>query len=227
MASRITNRVAVTDDHEDETPQEPVRKSRVTGGAVSKGWGAPKQERQEVVRAPYLDVKAGKLIVKILDDEPTVNFKNHYVASAKSYYTCSADPENGVRCPLCAAGHKNTQQFRMNVIDMDDPETVRTWTFGWTVAGILQGLAENKPLNDPNVYFHVWRTKPQGGGAYTYTILPMKARDLEEDHGIEPLHESVLEDFELYGPETVWIDNEKRLQDAAARLTDKDLGNNK
>lgn len=225
MASRISNRVAVNNDvepDEDETPQTtaPARTSRVTGGNVAKGWGAPKRE---VVRAPYLDVKNGKLIIKFLDEEPFVNFQQHYVASIKHYFTCALSVAGNTSCPLCSAGHKTTQQFRMNVIDMDEPDTVKTWTFGWTVASILQGLSEDKALNDPNRYFHVWRTKPQNGGAFTYTVNPMKARDLTEDHGIEPLHESVLDDFELFGPETLWIDDMKRLQEAANGLLDSDF----
>lgn len=220
------------DKPEDSAPATPVKRStRVSGNPVSSGWGAPTEERRETVKAPFLDLKNGKLVIKIHDNEPTVNFWQHYVNSQNKYLTCSSERE-GSRilspCPLCDAGHYAGQQFRMNVTDMDAPKEVKTWTFGRMVAGILQGLSEDKALNDSNRYFNVWRTKPSNGGTWTYTILPLKARDLQEDFGLEPLNEDELDTLAdgLYGEETVWINTERQLQESADRLTDKDLKKN-
>lgn len=248
MASRI-RKVAVPSEDYDETnptellededtePTPPQRSKRVNSTGISSGWGAPKQERRETVQAPFLDIKSGKKFIKILESQPSVNFFQHYVKSAGRYLSCSQVKEYDEssrrmvivqHCPLCDAGHKNIQQFKMNVVDMKEPNEVKTWTFGWLVAGILQELHDTNPLDSSKWYFHVWRSKPANGGAWTYTVLPVKARDLEEDHQLEPLTEDQLEDMssKLYGEETVWINSEKQLQDAANALTDTDFKNN-
>jgi hypothetical protein len=249
MAQRI-RKVAVQDDIDETSPMglavderdeidegpykssEQKRSYRSTPTAGS-GWGAPK--RRETVKAPYLDVKTGKLLIKILDSEPSVNFWQHYINSKSQYLSCNSvraddNPREILDAdPLCEAGHKATQNFKLNVVDMTKRGEVKTWTFGWTVATILQGLSESVPLDSPSRYFEVWRKKPEGGGTYQYTILPHKARDLEEDfNGTKPLSVEELDILNEthYGSETVWINSNKQLEEAAEGLTDKDLGRN-
>jgi hypothetical protein len=234
MATR-SRRIAVPADDYDEpemddtTEELPVKRS--SASSIGSGWGAPQQERRDTVTAPYLDIKKGKLLIKILEDEPSANFRQHFVQSTKSYHSCNEVVEDGrvtVRCPLCDAGHANTQNFRMNVVDMSEPTEVKVWTFGWLVAGILQGLSSDIPLSDPNRYFEVWRSKPRNGGAWAYTILPIKGRDLVADKETEPLTEGEL-DFlstNLYGEETVWITADKKLREAADKLMEIDFKKN-
>ena len=217
-------------EYQEETPAP--RASKRSTGPVGSGWGAPKAERREVKKAPYLDIKkAGKFLLKIHDAEPPVRFRQHYVNSTGKYFTCSEERDGReivTRCPLCDAGHYASQQYRMNVTDLKDPNEVKTWTFGQMVANILIGLSDTVALNDPNRYFQMWRTKPTNGGTWTYTILPLKARDLEEDYGVVPFDEDALAELEeqLYGEETLWISSESDLEKAARNLTDADTKRN-
>jgi hypothetical protein len=239
MATR-TRRLAVpNDDIEDEmdTTEENEERSVSSrlSGPISDGWGAPKKQLRKTVKAPYLDIKLGKRIIKIHDVKPFAQFGQHYVNSANTYYTCGKEWDDDgaliVRCPLCDKGHYGSRQFRLNVTDMEKRAEVKTWTFGITVSKILENFAKEKktsPLNRDDMYYHVWRTKPDDGGAWTYTILPLKARDLEEDEQVKPLTEDELatQMEELYNSDTVWIHSMDQLQLAADKLTEKDLKRN-
>src|SRR6266436_6544311 len=170
MAKRIT-RTPVTENYEasgmdefaldNDTDDIPAVTSRAQSSAspVGSGWGAPREARRETVKAPYLVLKGnGKRIVKLLDSEPVVRFWQHFVNSAKRSYTCSNDDA----CVMCAAGHKANLRFMMNVVDMEKPDEVATWTFGPEVGGLLQSFGEEKrssPLNRENLYFQVYQFK--------------------------------------------------------------------
>ena len=218
--------VNMSKDVEDEVEDaRPAR--RASGGAakpISSGWGAPKQERRETVKSERLDLKDKKKhIVKLLEDEPSVRFRQHYVNSAGRYYTCAG---RGV-CPLCAAGHRASDRYQMNVVDMKDPEKVLTWGFGNEVAQQLQEFASEdvtSPLNKETLYFHVYYITVAGRSAPSTKVMALKARDLEEDYGVVPLNSDELDALSenLYGEETIWIDTIGRLEDAADNLTPND-----
>jgi hypothetical protein len=196
----------------------PAGKVTRSNGPVSSGWGAPAEERTETVRSPNLVLKdKGKRIVKLLDEMPPVKYKRHYLNSAKRYYTC---PQS--ECPLCEKGVRASWTFAMNVVDMDEPDEVKTWTFGNEVATQLQSLAEEGALNDVNRYFQVYHEKIANRDAPATRVQKLKARDLQEDYGVEPLNESELEDLEddKFGAEIVFISTRDYLDDLAVLPTD-------
>lgn len=216
-----------------EKPAAPAKRTtmRRPTGPITSGWGAPQAPRRETVKAPYLNLKNGKLIVHLLNDAPVVSYEQHFVNSVQRGYTCIQEKDGRdivVFCPLCEAGHYAGQKYMMNVVDMSDPETVVAWTFGREVATLLQDHASEKrnfPLNREDLYFQVWRTKATG--RYTNHATPLKAADIESDYDIEPLTAEDIATLNetLYGDEIVWINTESQLQKVADELTDKDLGN--
>jgi hypothetical protein len=214
---RKTHRPDTSEDH-------PVHERSVgkVKRVVSSGWGAPAEERRETVKAPNLILKdKGKRIVKILDDEPPVKYKRHYLNSTKRYYTCL---QQG--CPLCQAGVRASWTFMINVVDMtDDPSEVKAWTFGNEVATQLQSHAEDRDITDSKWYFHVYHEKIANRDAPATRVLPLKARDVEEDYSIQALTEdelATLED-ECYGEEIVYLSTLDYLEDVAAGVVPTDL----
>jgi hypothetical protein len=213
------------DEPEDVVDTPPARK-RMTrpAGPVSSGWGAPTQKR-ETVKAPYLSLdRKTKKIIKLLDEEPAVRFKQHYIKPLNKFFTCievyeGKDSPNNVECPLCEAGHKAALKFVMNVVEMSEPDEVKTWTFGPEVAGHLQSLGEENitsPINKPSVYLKVYQVKG-ANDRISNKVEALKARDLQEDYGLEPLNEDEIDTLcqSLYGEETIWITSEDRLREAA------------
>lgn len=226
MAQRIT-RTPVSAE-KDETPAEaPRRIQRGNSSSVGSGWGAPKQKRRETVRAPYLDLRNGKLIIKLLEAAPAVNYRRHYIKGRKPspYVTCPQVRDDDyniiVPCAICETGlNYPSQTYIMNVVDMDDRETVKTWTFGREVASILQEHAEeprNNPLDRTDLYFQVWTTKDSGRASNR--VVTLNAGYLA-DYALTPLDEDEIETLSetLYGEDSVWIDSEKVVKEVAQAL---------
>jgi hypothetical protein len=210
---------------------------RRPSGPVSSGWGAPQQKR-ETVKAPYLKVDRTKKIIKLLDAEPSVRFKQHYLKTLNKFYTCievyeGKDHPDNVDCPLCDAGHKASVKFIMNVIEMDPDATayeVKTWTFGPEVAGHLQDIGEDLQDNDripdnaktidaERWYFKVYQVKADNN-RISNKVEKISASLLPDEFGMEPLNtDEILELGKVrYGDETVWITSEDKLREAAKSL---------
>jgi len=255
MASR--NRVAVAAPVEDDSydgPSEsmkaPQRAPR-TGRVVRSGWGAPATPKQETVKAPYLELKGnGRRIIKILNEKPPVHYFQHFVQQVKRSYTCGKIWEDGKlvqTCPLCNVGHKASARFMMNVIDMEDINKaesisdikVRKWDFGNEVSTLLQGYSVNPdneywPVDDEARYFEVYHVSVAGRSAPSTKVDKLKARDLQEDFGIEPFTTAELEEIRgeeildddgdvanytnLYGEEVVWISTQRQLEEIADKI---------
>lgn len=230
MAVRTT-RKAVSDESYEETEsahdEQSVRMSkRVAAGPISAGWGAPAAERRETEKAPYLKVSTTKIIIKLLDPEPAVRYKSHYVNNLRKYFTCIAvfntkgDPDN-VDCPLCEAGSKAGYKFMMNVIELDPDATsyeVKTWTFGPEVSDQLREFSTEKPtspLNKTDLYFQVYQVKTDTGRT-SNKVVPIRGAYLADDYGIEPFSEEELASFDKrYGESTVWITSTEKMIEAA------------
>lgn len=230
--ARMTRRpVAPAEDYDesgvDEFVKQPVddteapRKARriAAGGPIQSGWGSAPAKRRETVKAPYFSLDVKKKIIKILDEVPAVRYQQHWLVSARKFYTCIADSENGIKCPLCEVGHNPSRKFMMNVVDMDNPNTVTTWSFGPQVAQLLQEHGEDKPkfpLTDAATYFKVWRVKG-ANDRWENRLEFLKARDLFEEYDIVPLDENALDSLaeNLYGEETIFIPSEKMMREAA------------
>lgn len=235
--SRVSDAVdEVEDTVEDAAPERPTRSAR--SSAVSSGWGAKQEEREETVKAPILKLKDnGTRILKLLDAAPPIKYKRHYLNSKKRYYTCLRD-----ECPLCAltppSGRKKLRAswtFVMNVIDMaDDPEEVKTWTFGTEVSSQLQQIAEDKSdspeaaktfLSDEGSYFEVKHIKVAGREAPGTNVAFLRSRYLIEEHSIEPLNEEELAELEqeTFGPEVVYVNTLDYLEDVASEVQTTDF----
>lgn len=218
-----------TEKDDDEATARPARTA--TRSAVSSGWGAREEERQETVKAPILKLKDnGTRILKLMDAAPPVKYKRHYINSKKRYYTCLLND-----CPLCAltppTGRKKLRAswtFVMNVVDMaDNPEEVKTWTFGTEVSSQLQDIAEDKEiaLDDEGSYFEVKHIKVAGREAPGTNVSFIRARYLADEHSLEPLNEEELAELneELFGAEVVYVNTVDYLEDVASEIQATDF----
>jgi hypothetical protein len=223
---------AVYSTEKDEMDANPyaapeMKRGGVTRSAVSSGWGAKQEEREETVKAPVLKLKdAGTRVLKILDDSPAVKYKHHYVNSKNRYYTCIKTPDTV--CPLCTAGVRASWAFIMNVVDLiDDPTEVKKWTFGTEVSSQLQNIIEDKEINldDEGSYFEVKHIKVAGRTAPGTNVAFLRSRYLIEEHSLEPLNEDEILELkeDRYGAEVVYINTADYLEDVAADVVPGDL----
>lgn len=226
MAKINRSPVLPDETHDVSEEQETVSVTKPVSRTIGSGWGAKRQEFPKFEAAPYLKLwQNGKRVVKIMQDEPELRYFEHYIRSAKNKrYFC---PGKDI-CPLCAVGHPAGIRFMINVVDMEEPDVVRTWSFGTTVAAQLQAFIEEKrtsPLNRLDLYFQVYHVQNPGKDAPDTVVMPVSYNDLSEYWDITPLtaeHISELEEG-LHGEDSLWKWTEKKLQEAADNLKPSDF----
>jgi hypothetical protein len=198
----------------DEAPATSTTKSSVNRSGVSRGWGSPSsggssEAKRETVRSDYLKVSKEKKIIHFVDDSPVVKFKRHYVGGR--YQNCPASLgvlEDGLTCPLCDSEVAASPAYMINVLDISEGSNndgswpVKTYTFGKEVHDQLISFLEPEsddepsrydPINQEKWYWHIFQV---GGGneRKSTKVLPLKARDVEEDYGIVPLSQEELDE---------------------------------
>lgn len=218
----------------DEAPVSTTKSSGVNRSGVNRGWGASgggsSEAKRETVRATYLAVSKEKRIIRFVDDSPAVRFNRHYVGGR--YQNCPASLgvlEDGLKCPLCEAGHSPNAAYMINVIDLsegpndDGTWEIKTFTFGKEVHdNLLSFLEEDKydPINQPRWYWHVFQVGGNGERKST-KIMPLRDRDVQEDYGIEPLSQEEIDEIaagDLYDEKSIFAPYVSALKKIAETL---------
>lgn len=203
---------------------------------VRAGWGkiAPKRTFIKREAAPKFEMDLKDLeehIIKIHDDQPYVSYHQHVLNQGGwKFLTCpqlrddDGRPVKPLTCPMCIEGHNASDKMMLNMTDLADRTTTKAWTFGIEIQKQLQKFMKGPkddegndtviPINREDRYWMVQRTdEPRTN----YSVLPLKARDLYEDHGVVPLSEEEVDTLTAskYGKGVVWITSDKDLQNAA------------
>jgi hypothetical protein len=159
-------------------------------------------------------------LIKILDTEgPVANFKEHWLTEkteGRRTYACL-----GAGCPLCnVLGNKPTSKHKFNIINLSvNPFMHQVMTVSSVrlyEAMQQQDSGDYGPLN--KAYWTISRSGQKQ--LTTYQFLPVKARDLMEDFGVN--EEDVLKFIKEVTPYTaeqlVQRSSLKELQDLAKEL---------
>jgi hypothetical protein len=130
-------------------------------------------------------------LIKILEDAPFVSFWQHWID--KKAYTCLIE-----NCPLCNIGDQPKPVDCFNVIEFTEsgPE-LKLWQCSANPSKAIQSRAEKprtSPVNREDLYWAVTKTIPANKFAET-SLDPVKAEDLKDDWGIEPLTAGQLDKF--------------------------------
>lgn len=251
MAKIVRTRVAPAESYDvpdevDETTEEETNTSTESPKNITTGWRtfAPRKQYRKTVTAPRfsLTTRDNGHVIKVLNNEPAATWEKHFVNSQgnKGFY-CMQEVEwnkdedgRSVKeitqhCPLCDRGHSSSIRYMMNVVDMSvDPDVVLTWEFGPEVGKQFGNFAEERDgkftvFESADVYFRVV-PEDVGRKAPKLNLTPLRAHYLD-DWNCVALTEEALDELmdQRFGTEVVWIDNEKRLQDIADTLTERDL----
>ena len=195
------------EDDEDEQPRrrrttkvkdEPRKSNRKGKG----GWGSVAEVKSNL--GDYAkDFKAEEgveYLVKFVDEEPYDVYAQHWIErSGKRSFTCGEETYD--ECPLCDLGDKPSAQIAFNIIvfDLDDEDadpSLFRWIVGAQIGDTMMEFAKDpktKPINGLNTYFSVKRTKKDK--RWNTKIQHVKARDLDEDFGVEPLTQDEIDDL--------------------------------
>jgi hypothetical protein len=167
---------------------------------IADGWDAFDAFASETASGEFAeDFDAGEdaTIIKILTDRP-LSYKQHWVdeiTKGKRSFVCLGDGD----CPLCDdLGNKPRAMACFTIVEFSNPDkpSRKVLRQGPMVTNILKKFAEDektKPINKPDLYFAI--SKEKVNKKWTYSVLPVKQRDLLEDYDVEPLTEAELDDF--------------------------------
>jgi hypothetical protein len=123
--------------------------------------------------------------------------------------------------PLVEVGSIPSQKFAFTVLNLSDEEPqVQLMIVGVRLCGQLEKLASDKktaPLNRPDMYYAVSKT---GTGTKTsYSVVPVKERDLAEEWDIDPVAAAdLIKSLKPLGPEALHTSTKADLAEIAREI---------
>jgi len=197
---------------EDET-ETPERSS-----VIQTGWAAAKKAVAKSNKTFATDFRFDEdvQLIKFIGNEP-MSFMQHWVnrPGKKSFISI------GEGDPLVAVGSKPDQKFAFTVLNLSDEDPqLQLMIVGVRLCGQLEKLDSDKktgPLNRPDIY---WAVSKTGTGTKTsYTINPVKERDLAEDWGIDPVAAAeLIKTMKPLGPEALHTSTKAELAEIAREI---------
>ena len=197
---------------EDET-EVPERSS-----VVQTGWAAAKKAVAKSNKTFATDFRFDEdvQLIKFIGNEP-MSFMQHWVnrPGKKSFISI------GEGDPLIAVGSNPDQKFAFTVLNLSDEDPqLQLMVVGVRLCGQLEKLDSDKktgPLNRPDIY---WAVSKSGTGTKTsYSVTPVKERDLAEDWGIDPVAASeLIKTMKPLGPDALHTSTKAELAEIAREI---------
>lgn len=205
------------DEKEDEEPRG--RRGRSARGSRKGAGGFSSYSQKKRSTGSYADdfkAEPNKpILIKLMDDEPFDVYNEHWIDEFKGTgerlsYVCLddeyfadddkyLDPDGEPGCPLCEIGENARTKSLFNVLDLTNPRKpeVKVWSTPPSVTDIFERMADEKktsPLNREDLYFEVTLNKKSN--KFSWSVVPVKARDLPDDYDIDPFDAEELGSFE-------------------------------
>lgn len=207
----------LTEESIDERPAQSTTK--MSEDIVKSGWEAA--EKLSVSSSDFPTevrfIEGEYLVLKFLDaDGPFASYKQHFLnKTGKRSYTCL-----GAVCPLCTKLEdrpENKRAFSVVNLSHEDGPKKQMIVAG---ARLFQAIhaahfSPQGPLNQ-----NYWAVLRSGKNAATsYTIMPVKERDLLEDWKIDPaMAAEAIADVEPYTADVIQKHSVEELDDIASAL---------
>ena len=197
-------------EDEDETPSR--------SSVIQTGWNAAKKAVAKSTKTYATDFKFDEdvQLIKFISEDP-MTFMQHWVnrPGKKSFISI------GEGDPLIEVGSKPDQKFAFTVLNLSDEEPqTQLMIVGVRLCGQLEKLASNAktgPLNRPDMY---WAVSKSGQGTKTsYSLVPVKERDLAEEWEIDPVAAAeLIKTLKPLGPEALHTSTKAELAEIAREI---------
>jgi hypothetical protein len=205
-------------------------KTKATGGKAgvgTGGWAAyKKKEAERSTRYATLEVpEDSQVAIKFAEPEPFAFYYRHWPKGGRAD-VCIADADNDVECPLCNVGDRPKPVVMYNVIDVGK-NLLCVWEMTSEPTRKVQKqydqlASRERTLDDAELYFIVTKAK-KNNGFFEYDVQRVRAADLAEEAGADPLTEAEIADAikrGLYTDEIVYVRDRDALQEVADGLGD-------
>ena len=216
--SYATTAVATDVLEEDLFVTEDENQSSAHSSIIQTGWSAAKKAVANSSKGYATDFKFDEdvQLIKFVSSDPMI-FMQHWVnrSGKKSFISI------GEGDPLVAVGSVPSQKFAFTVLNLSDEEPqLQLMIVGVRLCGQLEKLASDKktgPLNRPDMYYAVSKT---GQGTKTsYSIVPVKERDLAEEWDIDPVAAAeLIKTMKPLGPEALHTSTKAELAEIAREI---------
>jgi hypothetical protein len=213
-----TTAVATDVLEEDLFVTEDENQSSAHSSIIQTGWSAAKKAVANSSKGYATDFKFDEdvQLIKFVSSDP-MTFMQHWVnrSGKKSFISI------GEGDPLVAVGSVPSQKFAFTVLNLSDEEPqLQLMIVGVRLCGQLEKLASDKktgPLNRPDMYYAVSKT---GQGTKTsYSIVPVKERDLAEEWDIDPVAAAeLIKTMKPLGPEALHTSTKAELAEIAREI---------
>lgn len=201
---------------EDEDENAVAERSSI----IQVGWTAAKKAVEKVSSAYATDFKFTEdvQLIKFLSPEP-MSFSQHWVQrTGKKSFICMGTED----CPLCRAGNKPESKFAFSVVPLSDEEpNVKLMVVGLRLTGQLEKLNSDPKTGPLDRLF--WAVSKSGQGAKTtYSIMPVKSRDLAEDWDLDAADVTeLLATMKPLGVSALRLPTKAELSDIARELPEE------
>ena len=188
---------------------------------IQVGWAAAKKAAAKAVKSYASDFKFTEdvQLIKFLGTEP-MTFDQHWVnRTGKRSFVCLGSE----RCPLCKRGNRPESKFAFSVVTLSDEEpSVQLMTVGIRLCKQFEKLDSDTKTGPLDRLY--WAVSKSGQGTKTsYSIMPVKERDLAEDWDLDPSDvAALLKTFKPLGTESLRISSLEELKEIALDLPDED-----
>jgi hypothetical protein len=203
---------------EDLFVQEDENEVPERSSVIQTGWKAAKTAVAKSTKAFATDFRFDEdvQLIKFISDEPMA-FMQHWVnrPGKKSFISIGEDD------PLIAVGSKPDPKFAFTVLNLSDEDPqLQLMVVGVRLCGQLEKLASNTktgPLNRADLY---WAVSKSGQGTKTsYSIVPVKERDLAEEWEIDPVAAAeLIKTIKPLGPDALHTSTKAELAEIAREI---------
>jgi hypothetical protein len=208
---------AAVDNSEDLFVEDSETDFPERSSVIQTGWAAAKKAVSEASKTFTNDFRFDEdvQLIKFLSAEP-MSFLQHWVnrPGKKSFIGWENDP-------LARVGNKPERKFAFTVVNLSDEQAqVQLMTVGVRLCGQLEKLNSDKktgPLDRPDIY---WAVSKSGVGTKTsYSIMPVKERDLAEDWELDPAHTAqIISQMKPLGPDALRMATTAELDEIAREI---------
>jgi hypothetical protein len=156
-------------------------------------------------------------LVKFLDSEPIAVYSQHWIErQGKRSWICLGNSD----CPLCSKGDRPGRKVSFSVVNLSNPEgaAVEILTVSPKTMQILNRYHQDRTTGPLDRLFYSM-SKTGTGPKTVFNILPVKARDLEEDWGLDPAEtESIIGGFEPLDSKVISFNSKEKLEEIAREI---------
>jgi len=196
--------------------------SAARSSAIQSGWEAAMKSTTQTSGGYVNDFRFSEdaQLIKFLDSDPIAVYSQHWIERpGKRSWVCLGSPD----CPLCGIGDKPGRKVSFSVVNLSAPDgaVVEILTVSPKTMQVLNRYHQDRSTGPLDRLFYSM-SKTGSGPKTVFNILPVKARDLEEDWGLDPAGtEAVIGGFEPLDSKVISFNSKEKLEEIAREINQR------